>query len=144
MKAQAQIPEENKQATSLVPTGLLQGKKGSTGMKEESRRKRQMLQRKAVNNNEFSEVPPLVHKVLRSPGQPLDKETRGFFEPRFGYDFSQVRGYSDATTEESGRAVNAWAYTMGRDLVLRGGRYVPRTREGNGFLAQRLILVNLI
>jgi hypothetical protein len=95
MKAQAQIPKANKQATSLVPTGLLQGKKAPTGMEEESRRKRQMLQRRAVNDEEVSEVPPIVHEVLRSPGQSLDPSTRAFMEPRFGPDFSQVPVYSN-------------------------------------------------
>jgi hypothetical protein len=94
MKAQAQIPKGNKQATSLVPTGLLQGKKGPTGMEEESRRKRQMLQRRAVNNNELIEVTPSVHEVLRLPGQPLDAETRAFMEPKLGQDFSRIPAYT--------------------------------------------------
>src|SRR6478752_1439777 len=37
------------------------------------------------------EAPPIVHEVLRSPGQPLDGATRSFMEPRFGHDFSNVR-----------------------------------------------------
>ncbi len=60
-----------------------------------------MLQRRAVNNQEVHEVPPLVHEVLRSPGRPLDKETRDFFEPRFGYDFSQVRVHTDSKAAEA-------------------------------------------
>lgn len=28
--------------------------------------------------------------MLRSPGQPLDTETRAFMEPRFGYEFSHL------------------------------------------------------
>jgi hypothetical protein len=36
-------------------------------------------------------APPIVHEVLRSPGQPLDAETRAFMEPRFGHDFSQIQ-----------------------------------------------------
>jgi hypothetical protein len=35
-------------------------------------------------------VPPVVNEVLRVPGQPLDRETRAFMEPRFGHDFSQL------------------------------------------------------
>src|SRR5947207_15020706 len=38
-----------------------------------------------------AEVPPILHEVLRSPGQPLDAHTRAFMEPRFGYDFGRVR-----------------------------------------------------
>ena len=32
--------------------------------------------------------PPIVHEVLRSPGQPLDPATCAFMEPRFGHGFS--------------------------------------------------------
>jgi hypothetical protein len=30
-------------------------------------------------------APPIVHEVLRAPGQPLDAATRAFMEPRFGH-----------------------------------------------------------
>src|SRR5258708_9568918 len=42
------------------------------------------------------EAPPIVHDVLRAPGQPLDAATRAFMEPRFGHDFSSVRVHTDA------------------------------------------------
>src|SRR5208283_3886724 len=46
-------------------------------------------------------VPPIVHEVLRSRGQPLDQGTRAFMEPRFGHDFSKVRVHTDARAAES-------------------------------------------
>jgi hypothetical protein len=138
MKAQAQIPKGNKQATSPVPTGLLQGKKGPTGMKEESRRKRQMLQRRAINNDGLSEVPPIVHEVLRSPGQPLDSATREFMELCFGHDFSKVRVHSGGAAEQSVREVNANAYTMGHNIVFGEGRFAPGTHEGRRLITHEL------
>jgi outer membrane protein OmpA-like peptidoglycan-associated protein len=36
-------------------------------------------------------VPPIVHEVLLSSGQPLDTATRNLLEPRFGHQFSQVK-----------------------------------------------------
>lgn len=42
------------------------------------------------------EAPPIVHQALNSSGQPLDRATRGFMEPRFGWDFSAVRVHTDA------------------------------------------------
>src|ERR1043165_2572828 len=48
------------------------------------------LQRAAINPGATDEVPSIVHDVLSSPGQPLDAATRGFFEPRFGHDFSRI------------------------------------------------------
>jgi hypothetical protein len=85
-----------------------------------------------------SEVPPIVHEVLRSPGQPLDVDTRDFFEPRFGHDFSQVRMHTGAQAAESARAVNASAYTVGQDVVFGVGQYTPNSHEGRKLLAHEL------
>ena len=84
------------------------------------------------------EAPPIVHDVLRSPGRPLDSATRAFFEPRFGYDFSKVRVHADTRASKSAQAVNALAYTVGRDLVFSAGRYSPDTTEGRRLLAHEL------
>lgn len=97
------------------------------------------LQRRAVDNqSEHSEVPPIVHDVLRSPGQPLDQATRAFMEPRFGHDFSQVRVHTDVKAAESARAVNALAYTVGRSLVFSEGQYAPQTAGGRRLMAHEL------
>jgi hypothetical protein len=85
------------------------------------------------------ETPSVVREVLRSPGQPLDPATRAFFEPRFGHDFSQVRVHTDARAAESARAVNALAYTLGRDVVFGAGHYSPGTRSGQRLLAHELV-----
>jgi hypothetical protein len=83
-------------------------------------------------------VPPIVHKVLRSPGQPLDVASRAFFEPRFGHDFSQVRVHTDVEAAESARAVNAVAYTVGRDVVFGHGKFAPYSEAGQRLLAHEL------
>jgi hypothetical protein len=76
------------------------------------------LQRKPLALTEAGAAPAIVHQVLNSPGQQLDKPTRDFFEPRFGYDLSGVRVHHDSMAAESARAVNAAAYTVGRHVVL--------------------------
>src|SRR5215471_10492097 len=68
--------------------------------------------------------------ALRGGGQPLPQSVRAFFEPHFGHDFSQVRVHTDTKAAESARAVNALAYTVGRDVVFSAGQYSPRTTEG--------------
>jgi hypothetical protein len=107
-------------------------------MKEECRRKRQKLQRYSTDHTEISEVPPIVHEVLRSPGRPLDAETRAFFEPRFGHDFSQVRIRTDRRAAESAAAVNAEAYTVGSHVVFGAGRWRRDTANGVHLLAHEL------
>ena len=96
------------------------------------------LQRAAVDSAPSNGVPPIVHDVLRSPGQSLDAGTRAFMEPRFGYDFSGVRVHTDARAAESAKSVNALAYTVGRDVVFGAGQYAPGTSEGRRLMAHEL------
>ena len=83
-------------------------------------------------------APPVVHDVLRSSGQPLDAATRAYMEPRFGHDFSGVRVHTDDRAAESARAVQAQAYTVGRDVVFGTGQYAPGTKAGGELLAHEL------
>jgi hypothetical protein len=106
---------------------------------EECRKKREgMLQRAAINAAPTNGVPPIVHDVLSSPGQPLDAGTRAFMEPRFGFDFSRVRVHTDARAAGSAQAVNALAYTVGHNVVFGTGQYAPGTNEGRRLLAHEL------
>lgn len=116
------------------------GSPGLSGECEGCRQKRQgALQRAAIDSGSSgSSAPPIVQDVLRSPGQPLDTGTRAFMEPRFGHDFSRVRIHTDARAAESARAVNALAYTVGRDLVFGMGQYAPNTPQGRKLLAHEL------
>src|SRR5437868_7786542 len=76
------------------------GTPGVDGECAECRSKRLALQRRSPSQTGLSTVPPIVHNVLRSPGQPLESGTRAFMEPRFGRDFSQVRVHTDAQAAE--------------------------------------------
>jgi len=84
-------------------------------------------------------MPSIAHEVLRSPGQPLDAQTRAFMEPRFRHDFSGVRIHADAKATESAQAVNALAYTVGQNVVFGAGQYVTGTNVGKRLLAHELI-----
>jgi hypothetical protein len=96
------------------------------------------LQRKAVGAPTPVEAPPVVHDVLRGPGRPLDASVRGFFEPRFGADFSRVRVHTDAQAAESASAVQARAFTVGQDIVFGANQYAPGSHGGRELLAHEL------
>lgn len=83
-------------------------------------------------------VPPIVDEVLQSPGQPLDRATRAYMEPRFGYDFSHIQLHTDARAAESAQAVNAVAYTVGHHLAFDAGSYAPQTPIGRRLLSHEL------
>ena len=113
----------------------------SSGECEECKTKRDgTLQRAAMNFSAVpeSEVPPVVHEVLDSPGQPLDTQTRAFMEPRFGHDFSKVRVHTGAKAANSARVLNAFAYTVGNDVVLDQARCGSGTISGKWILAHEL------
>jgi hypothetical protein len=83
-------------------------------------------------------IPPSVHAVLRSPGEPLAAAVRAQFEPRFRHDFGHVRIHRDARAAQSARAVGAQAYAAGADVVFATGRYRPDTADGRELLAHEL------
>lgn len=85
-----------------------------------------------------SDVAPVVHDVLRRPGQPLDAQTQSTMRPHFDHDFSQVRIHADGQATEAARAVNAFAFTVGRDVVFDAQQYAPHTQSGRRLIAHEL------
>jgi hypothetical protein len=71
-------------------------------------------------------------------GAPLPAAVRGFFEPRFGHDFSKVRIHADPQAATAARSFGAFAYTFGRDIVFATHRYAPGTEDGDRLLAHEL------
>jgi uncharacterized membrane protein YgcG len=142
VRSMTQSQQQSKPIFAPVTKGLLQRKcacGGAAGLDGECaacRNKR--LQRRSTNRAEPNMLPPIVHEVLRSPGQPLDPATRAFFEPRFGHDFSRVRVHTDAQAAKSTRAMNALAYTVGQNVVFGADQYAPGIATGKSLLAHEL------
>lgn len=149
LQTQAQAP--TRLSFTPVQTGLLQHKRtcaGSPGIAgdcEECSRQHFSLQRSTRNSEVETQnpksVPPIVHDVLRSPGQQLDEPTRAFMEARFGHDFSQVRVHTDSQAARSAQAVDSLAYTVGREIVFAPGTYRPASAEGQRLIAHELVHV---
>src|SRR5215831_15179051 len=91
------------------------GGSSSSEVECDCKKKKLILQRKP-SCPAVGIAPPIVHEVLRTPGQPLDAQARSFFEPRFGLDLSEVRVHTDQRAAQSARAVDALAYTVGNNL----------------------------
>jgi outer membrane protein OmpA-like peptidoglycan-associated protein len=101
-----------------------------------------LLQRGVSESNVgVGAAPAIVHDVLSSPGQPLDADTRAFFEPRFGHDFGHVQVHSGARAAESARAVSAHAYTVGRHVVFGTGWPALHSAAGKRLVAHELVHV---
>ena len=84
-------------------------------------------------------VPPIVHEVLHSPGQPLDPETHTLFESHFGHDFSKVRVHADAFASRVADCLRARAFTTGHHVVFAGHEYAPTTGTGRQLLQHELV-----
>lgn len=144
MNAQMQLMKKVSSESSFTPVqaGKIQRKQSWQDEKKEAcpkcRKGLLNLQRSSTNTTAPSSVPPIVNEVLNSSGEPLDAGTRAFMEPRFGHDFSNVRVHTDKKAAESARDVNALAYTVGKDIVMGAGRYIPATKEGKYLIAYEL------
>jgi hypothetical protein len=82
--------------------------------------------------------PEVADAGRRTPGRPLDPEMRDRMERGLGCDFGRVRVHADAASAAAAEALNARAYTVGRDVVFGAGEYRPATAEGLRLLAHEL------
>jgi hypothetical protein len=92
----------------------------------------------ATSEKDPRKVPPIVHDVLRRPGQPLEPQLRTNMERRFERDFSGVRVHADGMAARSAQAVDAQAYTVAPHIVFGAGRYEPFSRNGRHLLSHEL------
>jgi len=83
-----------------------------------------------------------INSSIGESGKPLDKQTQGYMEPRFRYDFSNVRIHANSeSASRSAESLNALAYTIGNDIVFSSGTYMPSTTRGRQLLAHELVHV---
>jgi hypothetical protein len=99
-----------------------------------------LLQTKHIQANDslVSLVPPMDHDILRSSGQPLDQATRAYFEPRFGYSFSDVRVHTTDDASTLAESIHARAFTLGRNVAFAASEYQPDTVAGRQLIAHEL------
>ncbi|MEO6949668.1 MAG: DUF4157 domain-containing protein [Ginsengibacter sp.] len=73
-----------------------------------------------------------------SGGNSLSKDERSFFEPRFGYDFSNVKIHTDSKAAKSAQSMNALAYTSDNNIVFNTDKFSPATDSGKRLLGHEL------
>jgi Domain of unknown function (DUF4157) len=75
---------------------------------------------------------------LRGPGEALDHGVRSVMEPRLGLDLGGVRVHRGDAAATATTALNARAFTVGRDIVFAPGEFRPSTAWGQRLLAHEL------
>jgi hypothetical protein len=71
-------------------------------------------------------------------GRPLDSGTRDLMGSRFGQDFGGVRVHDDGEAHRAAKALNADAFTTGRDIYFSRGAYNPSSQSGQKLIAHEL------
>ena len=91
-------------------------------------------------HDEAAMAPALESKIQRmtSGGEPLSRESRAFFEPRFGSDFSAVRVHTGGEAAAAATQINARAFTVGSHIFFAGGEYSPQSQPGKHLIAHEL------
>ncbi len=115
-----------------MPTPLLSRKCSSCAKEEELN-----IRRKPESSVSASSLPSNFVSSLGA-GQPLDRTSRDYFEPRFGTDFSQVRVHTGQQAAQSAGSINALAYTLGNNVIFGAEQYRPETMQGKRLLAHEL------
>ncbi|MGB3459402.1 MAG: DUF4157 domain-containing protein [Halobacteriota archaeon] len=145
VQRQSEEEEELIQTKPLAEqiTPLVQRQVEEEAEEEEEEKKKEeeeILQAKETPSHVPEVTPDLESRIhsLRGGGQSLPESARSFLEPRFGYDFSNVRLHTDVRAAETARAVNAQAFTLGHDIVFGVGQYAPETTSGQRLLAHEL------
>ncbi|MBL3617730.1 MAG: DUF4157 domain-containing protein [gamma proteobacterium endosymbiont of Lamellibrachia anaximandri] len=71
-------------------------------------------------------------------GSRLPTPTHREMSQSLGFDFSDVRLYTDSESVNLNRAVGAQAFTHGKDIYFNSGKYNPGTKSGKHLLAHEL------
>ena len=74
----------------------------------------------------------------RGRGQPLEPSLQSQMELAMGADFSGVRLHTDAESERLNKALQAKAFTTGKEVYMLKGEYQPRSERGQELLAHEL------
>src|SRR3954463_6331649 len=74
----------------------------------------------------------------RGNGEPLDAHAAGSIGKSMGQDFSDVTIHRDGESDTLNKQVSAEAFTTGKDIFFREGKYDPVSNEGQKLLAHEL------
>jgi outer membrane protein OmpA-like peptidoglycan-associated protein len=110
-----------------------------------------LVQRQPIEEEEVLQTKDAIgstHKVtqdieyriqsLKGGGQPLPESARSYFEPRFGYNFRNVRLHTNAEAGKISKALNAQALTIGSNILFRNGQYSLETSARGKLMAHEL------
>ena len=131
------MPVNDRPFFSQKPISVSQVQRKCAHCEEEEKKG---ILRKEVDNNEAVADHSAENYIssLNGKGQSLTSSQKKFFEPRFGYDFSEVKIHNNPDAVKSSRSINALAYTTGNNIVFNENQFSPETDSGKKLLAHEL------
>ena len=127
--------KDNLQSTNLQASNIGDIQRKCTGcIKQE-----ELIQKKS--SGVTSAVTPATDSniwSLQGGGQPLSQAERGYFEPRFGTDFSDVRLHTDNHAASAAKSIGARAFTHGNNVAFATNEYSSSGFSGRHLLAHEL------
>jgi hypothetical protein len=111
---------------------------GNRPVPESSSIQRQTAASASPQTESTDQASTALSLLKQDAGLPLDPQSRAFFEPRFGRDFSDVRVHTGQQAAESAHSIQAHAYTAGNHIVFGASQHQPSTPEGKRLLAHEL------
>ncbi|MDX2304715.1 MAG: DUF4157 domain-containing protein [Microscillaceae bacterium] len=91
-------------------------------------------------NNENITQGDLSKQILSSKGigNSLPTQTLNFMQSRFGRDFGNVKIHTDTQATQMAQAINAQAFTVGKDIYFNEGKFQTDNSDGKKLLAHEL------
>ncbi|MEX3636133.1 DUF4157 domain-containing protein [Paraburkholderia sp. BR14427] len=79
-----------------------------------------------------------IDAMTAAGGAPLPDGLRAVFEPRFGFDFTDVRVHTSHEAADASRKLGARAFTVGDHVFFGAGEFQPSSRGGQKLIAHEL------
>lgn len=147
-----QKKEEEKIQKAVAPEEKVQKKEDEKLQKAEEnvqKKEDEKLQKAPASEEKLqrkgSDGAPSVNANLQSAiqsrsggGQPLSSDVRGYMEPRFNADFSNVRIHSNQESASLSNQLSARAFTHQNNIFFSRDQYQPGSSEGKQLLAHEL------
>ena len=128
------MPISNNEDSFFKPSVISSVQRKCTHCEEEEIQRKDNIDDNLTSGNNFESY----IGNLNSGGNTISKKTKDFFEPRFGYDFSDVKIHNNTSAARSAQSINALAYTTGNNIVFNENQYSPETDSGKRLLAHEL------
>jgi Domain of unknown function (DUF4157)/Regulator of G protein signaling domain len=120
----------------------LQMKPMDTIQRQDAIEEEELQMKPAVQRqSEAEEATPDLESSIqqaRGGGQAMPNLLKAKMEQSFGADFSGVKVHTDSRSNQLNQAIQAKAFTTGKDIFFRQGAYDPSSRGGQELLAHEL------